>query len=286
LKFDLTLKQQKEGLKISLKKDDKKTIRVLSLGAGVQSSVLAYMYEEGFLENPPDFAVFADTQREPDAVYEYFKEVKKRITKFPIYLTTKGDLGKAPFKVPFFLKKEEGGVGMGWRQCTTDYKIRAVHQEVRNQLGLEKRKRWTHHVEMLLGISTDEKERCRLARDKWQTNIFPLIEIGFSREDCLQYLKDKGLPMAPKSSCYFCPYRNDKAWKQMKEQSPEDFKKACDYDKYLRSEEVLTMGKNKFKNHQYVHRSCVPLSEVKFKNVGKIDAYSLDDACDGLMCGL
>ena len=284
MRFHGTLDFSVDGLNMVVQNN--KTVRVLSLGAGVQSSALAYLYQDGILPDPPAFAVFADTQREPEAVYKYFQHLKKDIKCFPIYETTQGDLGEKPFKIPFFLQKEDGKVGMGWRQCTSDYKIRAVHQEIRTQIGLKKRQRWNVHVEMILGISTDEIERCRLAKDKWQTNIFPLIGLDYSRDQCLEYLKETGRPLPPKSSCYFCPYRNDKAWKQMKEQNPEDFKKACDYDKYLRSDKVLTMSKNKHKHKQFVHRSCTPLGEVKFKDKGKIDAYSLDDACDGLMCGL
>jgi len=44
---------------------------VLSLGAGVQSSALALMLENKDINYPmPDFAVFADTQSEPQEVYE------------------------------------------------------------------------------------------------------------------------------------------------------------------------------------------------------------------------
>lgn len=44
-------------------------VRVLSLGAGVQSSAIALMIAEGEIE-PVEFAVFADTGAEPDRVYQ------------------------------------------------------------------------------------------------------------------------------------------------------------------------------------------------------------------------
>ena len=43
--------------------------KVLSLGAGVQSSTLAFMYEYGEIGPMPDFAVFADTMAEPCLLY-------------------------------------------------------------------------------------------------------------------------------------------------------------------------------------------------------------------------
>jgi hypothetical protein len=46
-------------------------IRYISLGAGVQSSVMALMAARGEIGPMPDCAVFADTQWEPAGVYEH-----------------------------------------------------------------------------------------------------------------------------------------------------------------------------------------------------------------------
>ena len=54
--------------KIEIPKDER--VRVLSLGAGVQSSTLAFLYQNGVLKPAPHFAIFADTQTEPKAVYD------------------------------------------------------------------------------------------------------------------------------------------------------------------------------------------------------------------------
>jgi hypothetical protein len=42
------------------------TMRILSLGAGVQSSCLALMAQEGLTKHKPDYMIFADTGWEPD----------------------------------------------------------------------------------------------------------------------------------------------------------------------------------------------------------------------------
>ena len=46
-------------------------MKILSLGAGVQSSTLAMMYAQGKLEGMPDAAIFADTGWEPRKVQDY-----------------------------------------------------------------------------------------------------------------------------------------------------------------------------------------------------------------------
>ena len=48
---------------------DGATMRYISLGAGVQSSVMALMASRGEIGPTPDCAVFADTQWEPESVY-------------------------------------------------------------------------------------------------------------------------------------------------------------------------------------------------------------------------
>ena len=86
----------------------KNSIEVLSLGCGVQSTALALCYANRRLSPPPDFAVFADTQREPPSVYKTLEELKK-IVPFKIIVASKGDLGNAPNKIPFFFEKPKNG---------------------------------------------------------------------------------------------------------------------------------------------------------------------------------
>ena len=59
------------------------TLRILSLGAGVQSSCLALMAQEGLTKHKPDYMIFADTGWEPSFVYEHVEYLKKAITICP-----------------------------------------------------------------------------------------------------------------------------------------------------------------------------------------------------------
>ena len=56
------------------------TLTVLSLGGGVQSSVMALMAEEGAFDRTPDCAVFADTRWERPSVYEHFEWLRDRLS--------------------------------------------------------------------------------------------------------------------------------------------------------------------------------------------------------------
>ena len=55
-------------------------LRVLSLGAGVQSTTLALMAAHGEIGPMPDCAIFADTGWEPNAVYEHLAWLDRRMS--------------------------------------------------------------------------------------------------------------------------------------------------------------------------------------------------------------
>ena len=123
-----------------ISEDRKKTLTVLSLGAGVQSSTMALMANNGDLPKP-DCAIFADTGNEPKAVYTYLNYLKKILT-YPIYIVSKGSIKddminsiknntKFP-TAPFFTQNIiTGKKGMLRRQCTFDYKIQPIRKKIR-----------------------------------------------------------------------------------------------------------------------------------------------------------
>ena len=58
------------------------SLTVISLGGGVQSSVMALMANAGAFDRVPDCAIFADTRWEPPSVYEHIEWLSKQLS-FP-----------------------------------------------------------------------------------------------------------------------------------------------------------------------------------------------------------
>ena len=263
-----------------------KTVRVLSLGAGVQSSALCYMYQLEKLKDFPDFAVFADTQAEPQEVYSFLKKLQKDITIFPIYTATKGDLRDHPNKIPFFVRHPNGKKGMGWRQCTNDFKVQVVIKKIRDILGYKPRQRWKHHIEMVMGISYDEIGRKKTPQEKWRTNAYPLIDKGLTRQDCIDFCKSYKLN-PPRSACIMCPYRSKKEWAHMKKQHPKDFEAACQYDEKIRLS-ATRMGKG-LSLEQYIRPELIPLRNIDLDHLTdnkQMDLqFGMANECEG-MCGV
>ena len=68
-------------------------LRVLSLGAGVQSTTLALMAAHGEIGPMPDCAIFADTGWEPKAVYEHLAWLRSpNVLPFPVHIVSAGNL--------------------------------------------------------------------------------------------------------------------------------------------------------------------------------------------------
>ena len=178
---------------------------------------------------------------------------------------------------PFYTLNEQGKKGMGRRQCTREYKITPIAKKIREIFGLKPRQRFPKdkHIEVWVGISTDEVMRMKPSRFWWQENRWPLIEKKMSRQDCLKWYEGKGFKIPVKSACIGCPFHDDNFWIDMRNNRPEEFASAVEFDKKMR------MHNPKVKN--FVHRSCVPLDEVKFKNDDGPDLFNQE--CEGL-CGV
>lgn len=68
-------------------------LRVLSLGAGVQSTTLALMAAHGEIGPMPDCAIFADTGWEPRAVYEHLAWLRSpNVLPFPVHIVSDGNI--------------------------------------------------------------------------------------------------------------------------------------------------------------------------------------------------
>lgn len=265
-------------------------LRVLSLGAGVQSTTLALMAAHGEIGPMPHVAIFADTGDEPTAVYTHLRWLRSgNVLPFPVKIVGKGGrLGDALFtdneaRVPVFTAKG----GQRRRQCTRDWKIKVVRRAIRDLLGVGSRDYIAPGtVEEWVGISTDEIIRATPSRVKFIIRRDPLIEKRMSRGDCLGWLKRHGYPTPPKSSCVFCPYRRNDQWRDLRDNDPAGWARACEIDDRLRSPEGIAM----LKAPTFVHRSGVRLADVDLTTAedrGQTSLFSNGflHECEG-MCGV
>lgn len=277
---------------------------VLNLGAGVQSSCLALMAAKGEITPMPDFAVFADTQAEPESVYKWLDWLETQLP-FPVYRVTKGSLtddsltltaatdraksyitGELYMRrlIPAFglMPNGEKTIAIG-RKCTADYKIKQIEKCVIEKAGITRAQKECT-VTQWIGISWDELQRMKSNFPAWSQPRWPLIEKRMTRQMCLNWMLNNGYPEPPRSACVYCPFHSDKEWRRLRDEEPHEFAKAVDFDHKLRE---IARKDRVLKMTVFLHNSCKPLDEIDFdsdEQKGQM-VWDFQAECEG-MCGI
>lgn len=265
------------------------TLRVLSLGAGVQSTTMALMAAHGELGPMPDVAIFADTGDEPAAVYDHLAWLMSgNVLPFPVSIVRKSEgglfaslqAGDEAARIPFHV----GAGGISGRQCTRNWKIRPIRREIRRLLGKGPRDYiGPGAVESWIGISTDEYLRIKGSGAAFIKNRHPLIEAGISRRDCERWLRANGYSVPCKSACVYCPFQSNAEWKDKRENDAPSWAMALRVDDWLGQPAQV----KRFRGRLYVHPSRVPLLQADLdpRSAGGAQPDLFNVECEG-MCGI
>lgn len=270
-------------------------LRVLSLGAGVQSTTLLLLAAQGRIP-AWDVAVFADTGWEPVRVYEHLDRLEREVARpagIPVHRVrvettegptrTTGNLRADSLdpgswvRIPVFVADRTGlRAAPVRRQCTEEYKVKPIKQHIRALLGYPHPKPvpagvW---VEQAIGISRDEFDRAKDAQVKYLRNVFPLLDLdgaadgrpGWTRTDCERYLRAHGWGSTPKSACIGCPFHGNRAWRELRDSYPAEWADAVDFDHRLR--QTPHRG---IKAAPYLHRSLLPLDQAPIDRVTRTE---------------
>lgn len=259
-------------------------LRVISLGAGVQSVTLAWMAQRGDIA-PVDCAIFADTGDEKRATYRYLDFLEQEVS-FPIIRVRRVDeslsestlnhyagTGGNPWTPPFFFPG-----GMLPKHCSKEWKTRAVIAELRRQFGLVSRQRGPKEkaAEVLIGISRDEAHRMKPSEVPWIQNAWPLIDKSMKRSHCIQYLEQRQIPRPPRSACVYCPFQSDAEFEEMKDNPADD-----DWSRVVAFDEGIRQGGNGTTGPLFVSVHRKPIKDVEFGRQGEM----WGNECEG-MCGV
>ncbi|TDD54543.1 hypothetical protein E1286_04960 [Nonomuraea terrae] len=161
--------------------------------------------------------------------------------------------------------------GMGRRQCTNEYKLKAVKRGTRDLLGYPHPQPIPRDVfaDQAVGISRDEIGRAKDSGVNYLRSYFPLLDMpgaadgrtGWTRADCRRYLKAHGWGATPRSACVGCPFKGNREWREMRDNHPEEWADAVAFDHALRAvprEDGI---------REYLHASRVPLDEAPIDRV-------------------
>lgn len=226
-------------------------ISVFSYGGGVQSTASLVLAAQGKIDYKAFLFCNVGNDSEHPATLAYVHDVaipyakEHGIELIELQRTwQKGERAGQPVSLYSELtnlkSRTAGGIpvrlgkdGMpGNRSCTIDFKIKVVDR------WLKEHRAKNEGAQVGIGISLDEFQRMRKGIDPetpWKELVYPLIDLRMTRQDCINVIEQAGLPVPPKSSCYFCPMHSMPVWQEMRNKEPELFQKACDLEDIMRS---------------------------------------------------
>ena len=248
---------------------DERRLVLQSMGAGVQSTVIALMVCEGTLPKP-DGAIFADTGWEPPAVYAQVDRIEVELTRVgvPLHRVSAGNLRNDAIdpthryaSIPYFVRNPDGTEGMGRRQCTSEYKLAPINRKVRELLGARppefRRVPKGNIAEQWIGFTTDEIHRVKDQYGvQYLTPRYPLLDLGMSRKDCIRWLKARGWGSTAKSACIGCPFHGNAQWRDLRDNHPQQWADAVDFDRAIRKGGARGLPLD---GEAFLHRSRIPL---------------------------
>lgn len=218
-------------------------LSVISYGGGVQSTAMMVLAAQGELD--VDAVLFANVgdDSERQATLHYVRDVAvpfaqqhgialhelHRVRRDGSTETLYGRLtkpGQRSIDIPVRVG-EDGAPGN--RRCTADFKLKVVARWLREH-GATADNPATVHV----GISLDEIHRANNRRAEPNHHVeYPLLDRKLRRTDCIRLIRNAGLPVPPKSACWFCPMRKSSEWQTMRIEDPAGFEQACQLEETL-----------------------------------------------------
>ena len=184
-------------------------IRVFSFGGGVQSVACLVLAAQGKIDYKTfvfcDVGIDTENPETHQYIEKYvlpfakknginFQTVMKRYKGQEITLWQKLMIDSRSVDIP--VRMSNGAPGR--RSCTVEFKIKPIASFIKS-LGATKKE----PAIVGIGISTDEAHRAKPNRVPHLISEFPLMDLGLSRSDCKKLIANAGLPVPPKSACFF-----------------------------------------------------------------------------------
>lgn len=254
-------------------------MKILSCGAGMQSTALALMSAENIkkgivhpLVPVYDAIVFCDLNCEPMWVYDQVNFIASVCRQYgiPFYIlesyifedqAQRIQNGKY-IKIPLWTMNR-GKRGKLRRSCTIDYKIEAIQCFVKYELlGYKKYQRMNPADigahEMHIGFSSEERSRVFDSQHPMFINKFPLTDMGLERKDNYRYILEEWGLETKASACYICPYHKNHFFAYLRDHCPNEYEEVNDFDRILSEKPDDGMVESEL----YLSYSCKRICEL------------------------
>lgn len=216
----------------------------LSFGGGVNSVALMLWLIEHDIEFE---SVFADHGGDYPETYEYVDMLLAKGYEIAV-LKPKMKVHEKMVDLYGCCYEYRTTPGIFKRWCTSRYKVNPIKNYVSKPCFL------------FLGIAAEEAHRAKRNKE-YEFGIvrdYPLIDHNINRQGCVEIIKRHGLPVPPKSGCFFCPFQKASEIRELYHRCDDLFDKALELEK-RNIEYNKAKGK---KQSGYLHISNRPLEVV------------------------
>ncbi len=116
----------------------------------------------------------------------------------------------------------------------------------------------------------------RYSSERWRINRHPLIELHKTRVGCLEWMRQYGYPEPPRSACVGCPYRSNEEWRWLRDNEPESWNEAVEFDRVIRKCGGM-------RGDVFLHAARIPLDEVDLRTDCERGQRMMFDLCPSCM---
>lgn len=266
-------------------------LRSVSYGGGVQSTALLVLAAQRVIDFPLFLFANVGPRAESPATFAYLEDVARPYAAahgIELVELRKHVRGQPDDLYERLVNPDLGYNGIPWRSsregppmsrsCTVSFKLEPIARELKARGASDEAP-----ATVALGISLDEAHRANTRKAKpHERLVYPLIGIGeetglrLRRIDCEALIRDAGLPVPPKSSCWFCPHHSMGAWADLRRDDPDRFEEAAELEDTMRA-------KSEARGHGpvFISRAGIPLRQA----VDADQPTLFDDAdCDSAVC--
>jgi hypothetical protein len=226
---------------------------VVAYGLGVDSTAMLVEFAGRGVR--PDLILFADTGGEKPETYAYLPVIQRYLAGagFPAVTTVRYEPRRAAYRTLEEQCLHTGtlpSLAYGGKSCSLKYKrtpqdryilaryppagVVGAGRRVVRAIGFEageERRTFAHEVLEAAGA--------RPGREAWLdrhyfAHWYPLLEWGHDRERCKGIIAAAGLPVPPKSACFFCPASKKPEIVRLRERHPDLLERALEIERNAR----------------------------------------------------
>lgn len=205
---------------------------VVAYGGGVNSTaMLVGMRERGIR---PDLIIFADTGGERPETYKHVVFMRVwALREMGVHLVTVRASQRTDRTLEENCLRRDTlpAIAFGWKTCSIRWKAEPSDQYLSNCGFVIEAWERGEVVQKAIGFDAGEPHRVKDFIDAKFHTIYPLVEWRWFREDCVAAINRAGIPLPPKSACFFCPSTKKHEVLQLQQEHPDLLERALEIER-------------------------------------------------------